>query len=118
VTVDVVPATSGEDGPGRVVVVLLLVGSAAALLTLLVALTSPRPGLTSRWGWLWLLGTPLGPPLYWLLEPSPLWRTRDAAAPDRPYRRLGGGVAYLASTGLEVLFAAGVVVVLALSLSR
>lgn len=111
------PPSGGSADPGRTAPVLLIVGAVASLLTLLIMLSYPWHSLTSRWGWFWLFGTPLGPPLYWLLEPSPLWWTADTtAAVERPYRGFGGGIAYLVSIGLEVLFAVAVAVIVVLGL--
>jgi hypothetical protein len=68
----------------------------------------------SRWAWFWVfvvVGNGVGPFLFLLLEPTPLWQ-RDAIRrlPDRPAFR--GGTGLLVAVGLKIVLAVAIGVAL------
>ena len=66
--------------------------SIAVILSFFLMLGRDRRRYGTRWAWFWVFaatsGT-LGPVLYLLLEPAPLWRRTGSTLPARP--RLSGG---------------------------
>lgn len=82
----------------------LLAGGACAAAFLLM-LGRDHRRFASRWGWFWLFAIDgfLGPLLYLLLEPAPVWRRNpnDRPFPPRPAAR--GGVGFMVAIGLRTL---------------
>jgi hypothetical protein len=88
--------------------------SKAAALTVCVAffmmLWRDRRRFASRWGWFWVfvvVGNGVGPFLFLVLEPSPLWQ-RDGLRPfpERPAFR--GGMGLVVALGLKLVLAVAV----------
>lgn len=87
-----------------------LLASIAAILSFFLMLGRDRRRFGSRWAWFWvfaLAGGGVGPALFLLLEPTPLWPgdARDASFPEQP--RLHGGGGFLIGLALKAAVAVG-----------
>lgn len=75
--------------------------SAAAVGTLAILIAGPQPWRATRWAWFWLMATPVGTLLFFILAgPTPPLRP-----PRTPGRRLTGGWGFLLSVLLASLLA-------------
>ncbi|GIF53405.1 hypothetical protein DFJ67_1131 [Asanoa ferruginea] len=86
-----------------------------ALISLLILVWGPAPGLGTRWFWFWLGGIPFGlGVLLWLRAERP-WAEPEPPAPDR---KTGQPKRYDGLTGLLLMILCGIVLSLLVALLR
>jgi hypothetical protein len=78
----------------------------AVILSFFLMLGRDRRRFGTRWAWFWmfaLVGWGIGPALYLLLEPAPLWFRRSRPMPIKP--AFAGGAALVVALGLKAVLA-------------